>query len=751
MSSHTASQRYLSTRGGSYDLSFEQVVLKGLASDGGLFIPEEIPTLPKDWASNWQHLSFEHLAYEIFSLYISPSEIPAADLKGIIHRSYSTFRVKDITPTVTLDEKNNIHLLELFHGPTFAFKDVALQFLGNLFEYFLVRRNENKTGRSREHLTVVGATSGDTGSAAIYGLRGKKDVSVFIMHPQGKVSAVQEAQMTTVMDANVHNLAVDGTFDDCQDFVKALFADPEINKTHRLAAVNSINWARILAQITYYFYSYFQLIRQPSFLPASTVRFVVPTGNFGDILAGYFAKRMGLPAEKLVVATNENDILHRFWQSGKYEKQPVHGKEAEGGIPEDGVKADEGGVKETLSPAMDILVSSNFERLLWFLAYEVYSTNSDAVSQRRAQAGDHVRSWLNDLKTEGGFRVDQQLLKAAQADFESYRVSDEETLETIKDTFASASSKGYVLDPHSAIGVHAAYRSAKVSTPPSTHHIALATAHPAKFSNAVERALSDENDHFQANILPDEFKGLEDKPRRVSHVRKADGWEGVRRVVIAEVEAELQAAEKAANSPSHSLLRLPNITRSSFFDFTNIKRRDVLPLPPTRTRQLETDTTTLLCPEATIQRTTLAIHAGGKLCTRHDPYGQALSKVDVLVLVYWMLFRTLNFINMYIRRQYLHEEGTLNHALTLVNDAGCFFQNTRQGRSLDVWATSYHTYISTVLSVPPPARSLWMCEAPRCVTITTVFSVPVTRSFFLGVKLLGASQPPPYSRTPTQL
>lgn len=191
-------------------------MLKGLASDGGLFIPEEIPVLPDHWASEWKDLSFEDLAFEIFSLYISPSEIPPADLKGIIRRSYSTFRAQDITPTVTLDKEKNIHLLELFHGPTFAFKDVALQFLGNLFEYFLVRRNENKTGRGRQHLTVIGATSGDTGSAAIYGLRGKKDVSVFIMHPHGKVSAVQEAQMTTVMDANVHNLAVDGTFDDCQ-------------------------------------------------------------------------------------------------------------------------------------------------------------------------------------------------------------------------------------------------------------------------------------------------------------------------------------------------------------------------------------------------------------------------------------------------------------------------------------------------------------------------------------------------------
>lgn len=196
--------------------SFEDVVLKGLASDGGLFIPEEIPTLPTDWQTTWKDLTFQELAFEIFSLYISRKEIPEQDLKGIIERSYSTFRAKDITPIITLDQQKNLHLLELFHGPTFAFKDVALQFLGNLFEYFLVRRNESKEGTDREHLTVVGATSGDTGSAAIYGLRGKKDVSVFIMFPDGKVSPIQEAQMTTVLDANVHNLSVKGTFDDCQ-------------------------------------------------------------------------------------------------------------------------------------------------------------------------------------------------------------------------------------------------------------------------------------------------------------------------------------------------------------------------------------------------------------------------------------------------------------------------------------------------------------------------------------------------------
>lgn len=197
-------------------MSFEEVVLKGLAEDGGLFIPEEIPSLPSDWQSKWKDLSFSELAYELLSLYISPSEIPPQDLKEIINRSYSTFSHKETTPVVTLRKEDNLHLLELFHGPTFAFKDVALQLLGNLFEYFLVRKNEGKTGSERHHLTVVGATSGDTGSAAIYGLRGKKDVSVFILHPKGRVSPVQEAQMTTVLDANVHNLAVEGTFDDCQ-------------------------------------------------------------------------------------------------------------------------------------------------------------------------------------------------------------------------------------------------------------------------------------------------------------------------------------------------------------------------------------------------------------------------------------------------------------------------------------------------------------------------------------------------------
>ncbi|KAF2238399.1 tryptophan synthase beta subunit-like PLP-dependent enzyme [Viridothelium virens] len=544
MASHTASQRYLSTRGGSYGLSFEEVVLKGLASDSGLFIPEVIPSLPPNWQNDWLKLSFEELAFQVFSLFISPAEIPPAALKDIIHRSYSTFRVLSITPTVTLDGDKRIHLLELFHGPTFAFKDVALQFLGNLFEFFLVRRNEGKTGKDREHLTVIGATSGDTGSAAIYGLRSKKDVSVFIMYPTGKVSSVQEAQMTTVPDENVHCLSVDGTFDDCQDFVKALFADPLINTTQRLAAVNSINWARILAQITYYFASYFSLVHSGTFNPSTDhIRFVVPTGNFGDILAGYIAKRMGLPVSKLIIATNENDILHRFWRTGAYEKQDVHGSAAEGGLVEDGVKAHVEGVKETLSPAMDILVSSNFERLLWFIAYDVYGFGVGNVQEGRHQAALKVKEWQTSLKTQGGFKVEKKVLDAATVDFASERVSDEETLAAISDVYRwpnTPGSKGYILDPHSAIGVTAALRSAKAT--PGVHNVALSTAHPAKFSHAVELALKEEKEFQFKDILPPQFVGLEDLPRRITHAQKSGGLEGVRKIIMDEVEKELTGA-----------------------------------------------------------------------------------------------------------------------------------------------------------------------------------------------------------------
>lgn len=536
---HTASQRYLSTRGEDSGLSFEEVVLKGLATDGGLYIPEAIP-VATGWES-WKDLSFVDLAYNILSLYISPAEIPAEDLKDIISRSYATFRAEEVTPLVNL--QGDIHLLELFHGPTFAFKDVALQFLGNLFEYFLVRRNEGKTGRDRYHLTVVGATSGDTGSAAIYGLRGKKDVSVFMLHPKGRVSPIQEQQMTTVLDANVHNLAVTGNFDNCQDIVKALFADLEINSTHKLGAVNSINWARILAQTVYYFHAYFSLLRQqPStFQLGDKVRFAVPSGNFGDVLAGYFAMRMGLPVDKLVIATNENDILDRFWKTGRYEKKPTFGPNAEGGLEQDGVKAHEDGVKETFSPAMDILVSSNFERLLWFLAYSFASSAGMDDEWNKKQAGQEVSSWLSDLKTKGGFGpVYKDVLETARRHFESERISDQETLDTIKALYKEV---GYVLDPHTAVGVEAARRAEKRAVAegsPTKHTISLSTAHPAKFAGAVELALAEEQGFdFKEKVLPSEFVGLDKKEKRVRDVE--NDWKAVRDVVRTEVEEEFKS------------------------------------------------------------------------------------------------------------------------------------------------------------------------------------------------------------------
>jgi threonine synthase len=335
-----------------------------------------------------------------------------------------------------------------------------------------------------------------------------------------------------------------------QDIVKALFNDPEINKTHKLAAVNSINWARILAQITYYFHSYFTLARQTS-TSNPKVRYVVPTGNFGDILAGYFATRMGLPTDKLIIATNENDILHRFWRTGHYEKKPVHGREAEGGLEEDGVKAHEEGVKETLAPAMDILVSSNFERLLWFLAHQQNTEND------RAAAGAQVKSWLEALKTSGGFGVDPAILSDAKEHFSSERVSDSQTLSTIKDTYlqplearradekelytrGSEHDGHYILDPHTAIGVAGALRSISAGNSGSNvHHLALSTAHPAKFSHAVELALRDQESFLFETVLPVQLQGLEKMERRVTD--SPAEWKEVREIVRREVEEEKKA------------------------------------------------------------------------------------------------------------------------------------------------------------------------------------------------------------------
>lgn len=521
--------------------SFEEVVLKGLASDGGLFHPHSIPNVRSELPS-WKDVSFQELAFNIMRRFINPSEISDSELKTIVDQSYQPFRSKDVTPVIPLSQSSNLHLLELFHGPTFAFKDVALQCLGNLFSFFLVRKNQSiPAGTPRHHLTVIGATSGDTGSAAIYGLRGKPDVSIFIMFPHGKVSPVQELQMTTVPDPNVHCLSVNGTFDDCQDYVKALFSDPETNKIHHLAAVNSINWARILAQITYYFSAFFQLQRQQPDLRKA--RFVVPTGNFGDILAGYYASRLGLPVTKLIIATNENDILHRFWESGTYSKSPKPAQEPHEGIPKDGAKAHEEGVKETYSPAMDILVSSNFERLLWHLTFEHECDINPHIRRETSvrAAGEKINRWFAQLKTTGHFTVDAEILAKARELFSSYRVSNQETVNMIKSAYKGEAieAKGYVLDPHSAIGVHAALEEMKKSKLQEGETIvSLATAHPAKFAGAVELALQEESGFNFADVLPEEFKGMDGLEKRLVRVEEGKGLADIRDLITKEMEEE---------------------------------------------------------------------------------------------------------------------------------------------------------------------------------------------------------------------
>ncbi|CAE6371254.1 unnamed protein product [Rhizoctonia solani] len=506
--------RYLSTRGGDERLTFEEAVLTGLAPNGGLYIPDSIPKLPQNWLTEWQNLTFIELAHIVLSLYIPESEIPSADLRSLVQRSYGTFRHPETTPLHQLDKTGEQYVLELFHGPTFAFKDVALQLLGNLFEYFLARRNNGKPLEEQERLTVVGATSGDTGSAAIYGLRGKPSISIYILHPLGRVSPIQEAQMTTVRDANVHNLAFRGTFDDCQDSVKALFADKEFNARHRLGAVNSINWARILAQTVYYFHAYLSLVKSKG--EDVKVQFVVPTGNFGDVLAGWYASRMGLPVgAPLGIATNSNDILARFWATGTYATAteepgtqtpsdptaPAHGAS-------DGKQAS--AVQETLSPAMDILVSSNFERLLWYLAQET-----------GADAGATVAGWMSKVKSNGRVTVPVAVIEAARKEFVATK-----TTETIKKYFNLP--KPYVTDPHTAVGLCAASKFA-AQNPQGVTQVTLATAHPAKFSEAVESALSSSGSfNFERDVLPEEFKGLLQRERRVVQV---GNLEDVRRVI----------------------------------------------------------------------------------------------------------------------------------------------------------------------------------------------------------------------------
>ncbi|CAG7614336.1 Threonine synthase [Paenibacillus solanacearum] len=421
--------KYVSTRGQVSPIGFIDAVLMGLADDGGLLVPEQLPKLSEDLLKKWQKLSYPELALEVFSLYVN-EEIPRADLKKLVDDSYSTFRHEDVTPVRRLDDGR--YVLELFHGPTFAFKDIALQFLGNLYSYI--------SGKTNSIIHILGATSGDTGASAIEGVRGKEGIRICILHPHQKVSKVQELQMTTVDDANVLNLSVEGTFDDCQRIIKELFADVEFKHRYHLRAINSINIARILAQAVYYFYAYFRLADQGI---SEKVHFSVPTGNFGDIFAGYLAKRMGLPIDRLILATNENNILARFVQDGVYQPGEFRG---------------------THSPSMDIQVASNFERYLYYLCGE----NSQAVT-----------SFMARFKAEGRIDIIGDALKQVQADFGAYSVGNEECLDTISEYHEKY---GYLLDPHTACGAAASDK----LTPPGEVTVVLSTAHPAKFDEAIQ-------------------------------------------------------------------------------------------------------------------------------------------------------------------------------------------------------------------------------------------------------------------------
>ena len=436
--------KYRSTRGQVSGIAFSEAVMMGLADDGGLLLPESIPALSADELRQMADLSYPQLALNIISRYID--DIPQADLQELITRSYANFEHPDVTPVIA---KGDVHILELFHGPTLAFKDVALQLLGNLFEYLLAK--------SGAHLNIIGATSGDTGSAAIYGVRGKQRINIFILHPKGKVSPIQEMQMTTVTDANVFNIAIEGTFDDAQTIVKEIFGDLDYKKRHALGVVNSINCARLLAQVVYYFYACFKVQKATG---AKEVEFSVPTGNFGDIFAGYIARQMGLPIKKLILATNSNDILSRFVTEGDYSPAEVH---------------------HSLSPSMDIQVASNFERYLFHLYGE------DA---------NRLNTAMETFKLNGVLPVSSEELARTQQVFAAASVNDEETLVAI-DRFADKT--GYILDPHTAIGVGAGQQMRSGDCP----LICLATAHPAKFGETVKKATGIDP------TLPPAFQGID--------------------------------------------------------------------------------------------------------------------------------------------------------------------------------------------------------------------------------------------------
>ncbi|MEX0339640.1 MAG: threonine synthase [Arenibacterium sp.] len=443
---------YISTRGDAPALNFEETMLTGLARDGGLYVPSDIPQLTQDEIKAMSGLSYEETAYRVMRPFVGDC-FGDEEFRAIIEKAYAGFGHVARAPLKQLAP--NHFLLELFHGPTLAFKDFAMQLIGQLFQTALARRGER--------VTIVGATSGDTGSAAIEAFRGLDNVDVFILYPHGRVSEVQRRQMTTPVESNVHALAVEGDFDDCQAALKAMFADDDFRDDVRLAAVNSINWARVLAQVVYYFTSAVSLGA-----PERKVSFTVPTGNFGDIFAGYIARQMGLPVDRLVVATNQNDILHRCLNGQGYHKGPTH---------------------PSISPSMDIQVSSNFERAL----FDAYGRDASAVAQ------------LMEELQAGGFEVSQGAMQALREIYDSGRVSEDQTLAAISSVLKDSAE---LLCPHSAIGAHVAENLRASGTP----MITLATAHPAKFPAAVEQASG------VHPPLPPRMSDLYERPERVTQI-----------------------------------------------------------------------------------------------------------------------------------------------------------------------------------------------------------------------------------------
>ena len=436
---------YISTRNSSDHFSFKNVFLKGLADDGGLFIPKSIKPFSKEELSKLSSLKYNELAAEIIFPFIGDF-MTKEKLSSLISKSYSNFRSEDV---VKISDIGNLKVLELFHGPTLAFKDVAMQLIGNFYQFHLEK--------AEKKINIIVATSGDTGAAAIDALKGKSNLNVFVLHPHNKISPVQRRLMTIHEESNVYNIAIEGNFDDCQNLVKAMFNDQNFSNKINMSGVNSINWARIIAQAVYYFYAYFRIGNGQS------LSFSVPTGNFGDIYAGYLAKKLGLPIDKLIVATNKNDILHRAISGGDYTQKKV---------------------EETNTPSMDIQIASNFERLL----YDVKDCNSEAT-----------KNVMSKIKNNT-YQIDNIDLDKIKKNFTSEMLNENETISMIKDIYEK---NKVVVDPHTAVGIGAARKLGL-----EQNCVVLSTAHPCKFPKAIEDAIS------KTEKLPDSLKYVYDKEEK---------------------------------------------------------------------------------------------------------------------------------------------------------------------------------------------------------------------------------------------